>query len=105
MFDKPHPKEEGSGSHIADIIYAIYFFKNWEKIQRLSQVIGDLESMEQANNELDDSCDIQHVGRETVVKASDDNENESLSLGEDYLPLTFDADHEIIPNNAKRIDT
>ena len=61
--------------------------------------------MEQANNELDDSCDIQHVGRETVVKASNDNENESLSLGEDYLPLTFDADHEIIPNNAKRIDT
>lgn len=55
------------------------------------------------NEELDDSCDIQHVGKETVVKACDDNENDSLPLGEDYLPLTFDRDHEIIPNNAKII--
>lgn len=65
-------------------------------------MIGDLESMQNTDNEeLEDSCDIQHVGRETVVKANSDN---SLSLGEDYLPLTFDRDHEI-PNNAKIIDT
>ena len=59
-----------------------------------------------ADNEyLEDSCDIQHVGRETVVKASEDSENDPLTLGEDYLPLTFDRDHEIIPNNAKMIDS
>lgn len=77
--------------------------QNWERIQRLSELIGDIESIQKIDNEeLDDSCDIQHVGRETVVKA--DNENDSLSLSEDYLPLTFDKDHEI-PNNAKMVDT
>lgn len=62
--------------------------------------------MQNVNNDdecKDDSCDIDHVGRETVVKAAD--ENDSLTLCEDFLPLTFDRDHEIILNNAKVIDT
>jgi len=82
-------------------------FQNWEKIQKLSQVVGDLESMQQNvdNEDLDDSCDIQHVGRETVVKASGDNDNDPRPVSEEYLPLTLDRDHEIIPNNAKIIDT
>ena len=54
--------------------------------------------------DMDDSCDIQHIGRETVVKASDDGNN-SLPPGKDYLPLAFDRDYEIIPNNAKAINT
>lgn len=57
--------------------------------------------MERTDKEdLDDSCDVEHVGKETVVK-----ENDSQLLGEDYLPLTFDTDQEIIYNNAKMINT
>ena len=85
--------------------YCCFFhIQNWEKIKKLSKVIGDLNSMNLPVNEDQDICDIQHLGRETVVLDEDGIEKNGVIL-DDRLPLVIDNDHDIIPNNAKVLNS
>jgi len=56
-------------------------------------------------NEDQEMCDVPNLGRETMVLDGEDgNENNGVILDE-CVPLVIDHDHDIIPNNAKVLNS
>ena len=56
-------------------------------------------------NEDQDICDVQHLGRETVVLDGEDGIEKNGVILDDRIPLVIDNDHDIIPNNAKVLNS